>query len=284
MLPTPKPDLDVATVYAACISKARPAAMRTRLQDLSDIVAAAAAEYETAAAAAAAHTLAHLHHQPDGKAGKDGGVNKQLTGCYTSRMVHKNGAGREFYNELLERAPDGRCALCGHGIADTLDHQLPKIAYPLLAVAPANLVPACRGCNSLRGEMAPQTAEEQTLHPYFDDLGDHVWLTARVGGLPKPAVTFHAVPPPAMPEVMAARVRLHFTTLKLGKLYGSQVGPELRSLSHTLRGKHPTAVPGYLTERAEGWHRENPNCWQAALYRGLSTSEWYTEGGHQAPW
>ncbi|MFJ9642166.1 hypothetical protein [Streptomyces sp. NPDC101206] len=75
--------------------------------------------------------------------------------------------------------------LCGHGIADTLNHQLPKIVYPLLAVAPLNLVPACRGCNSHRSELAPRTAEEQTLHPYCDDLGDHVWLTARVQDLPK---------------------------------------------------------------------------------------------------
>ncbi|MEU4898042.1 hypothetical protein AB0B12_41660 [Streptomyces sp. NPDC044780] len=285
MLPVPKPDLDARTVFAACTAAARPVVVRARLQGLQDDVAEAAAEYETAAADQTLHTLKHLQHRPDGKPNASGGINEQLTKTYTFRMVRKDSVGRDFYNQLLAEAPDGRCALCGQGCADTLDHQLPKTAYPLLSVTPANLVPACRDCNFYKGEQAPATAEEQTLHPYFDSqVHDYVWLTARIAGPPEPAVTFQAVPPPDMPPVWAARVRHHFTTLKLDRLYGPQAGPELRSLSRSLRRLPPKEISEHLRERAADWADENPNCWQAALYRGLAESTWYTEEGYKEPW
>ncbi|WP_053161421.1 HNH endonuclease [Streptomyces caatingaensis] len=67
-----------------------------------------------------------------------------------------------FANEL--------CPLCGISKVTTIDHQLLKGRYPLLAVVPVNLVPACRDCNTGKGEEAPATAEDQPLHPYYDDL------------------------------------------------------------------------------------------------------------------
>ncbi|MFJ2348021.1 HNH endonuclease [Streptomyces antimycoticus] len=286
MLPLPKPGLDARTVFTTCTATARPETLRARLQDLKDHVAKAAVEYETAAAGQALHTLGHLQHQPDGKPPPTaGGINEQLTKTYKSRMVPKRSSGRDFYDQLLSGAPDGRCALCGQGLADTLDHQLPKTAYPLLAVTPANLVPTCHDCNFYKGEQAPATAEEQTLHPYFDGhVHDYVWLTARIAGPPEPAISFHATPPPDMPPVWAARVLRHFTTLKLARLYNPQAGPELRSLSRSLHRLPPKEIPEHLRERAADWAEENPNCWQAALYRGLAESTWYAEEGYKEPW
>ncbi|CAM5719997.1 hypothetical protein SALBM311S_12175 [Streptomyces alboniger] len=71
--------------------------------------------------------------------------------------------------------------LCGHRDVSTLDHQLPKMKYPLLAVVPINLVPACGICNWLKGEHVPETASEQThFYPYYDDVADQQWLFARL--------------------------------------------------------------------------------------------------------
>ncbi|MGW1976478.1 HNH endonuclease [Streptomyces sp. NPDC001889] len=293
MLPLPRPALDARTVYTTCISTASPLKVRAELIQLSDRVAEAAADYEKAAAQRALHTLGALQHQPGGKPAPktnkdqeeaDKGVNDHLTATYTSRMVPKKSQGRTFYNQLLAAAPDGRCTLCGQGLADTLDHQLPKAVYPLLAVTPDNLVPACRSCNTIKSDQAPAAAEEQTLHPYFDtDINDYIWLAARVTGLPGPAVTFHADPPPEMPRVLAARARHHFSSLELARTYGPQAGPELRTLSRSLKRLPLTDIPEHLAERAEDWTQENPNSWQAALYRALATSSWFTVNGYLEP-
>ncbi|MFB8406026.1 HNH endonuclease [Streptomyces sp. NPDC055912] len=286
MRPIAKPDLDARTVFDTCTAGASPKTVRTSLQALKDTVANAATEYDAAATARALHTFGKFKDQPDGVPKKTGGINKQLKNTYTSRMVHKRSAGRTFYDQLLKEAPDGRCALCGQGIADTLDHQLPKTHYPLLAVAPANLVPACRDCNYYKGEEAPTSAEKQTLHPYYDsEVHDHTWLVARVAGPPKPSLVFHAAPPPEMAPLLAARVRHHFTTLKLARLYNPQAGPELRNLSRSLPRLPANMIPEHLRERAEDWAAsEGVNSWQAALYRGLAGSPWYTGGGYEEPW
>ncbi|RMH47322.1 MAG: hypothetical protein D6694_02180 [Gammaproteobacteria bacterium] len=49
------------------------------------------------------------------------------------------------------------CAICdgtmNHAI--TVEHYLPKSIYPVLALHPHNLIPACDKCNSLKGEKDP---------------------------------------------------------------------------------------------------------------------------------
>ncbi|MFE1264210.1 HNH endonuclease [Streptomyces albogriseolus] len=148
---------DAGTVYDVCTATARPSAVRTALQGLKETVVKAAAAYEVAAAQQAQHTLNHLKHQPDGesaaKAAKaaKGSINEELKKTYVNRMV--GGAGRTVYDKLRGSCY-GLCALCGHGAADTLDHQLPKDSFPLLSVVPVNLVPACFRCNHQKKERA----------------------------------------------------------------------------------------------------------------------------------
>lgn len=297
MLPMPKPALDAETVYTTCTATARPKSIRPHLQQLTADLNDAAARYDTAAAGQGLHTLGDLQHQPDGKPDKQpgikkpkpkaGGLNTHLEAAYTNRLVPEKSPGHGFYRQLMEEAPDGRCPLCSQGVADTLDHQLPKAVYPLLAVVPVNLVPACRDCNFHKGDQAPATAKDQTLHPYYDhNVHDYTWLVARIIEPPKPSITFHVEPPPDMPPTLAARVRLHFTTLRIARLYNPQAGPAVRTLSLNLRRwKLPSSqVPQHLLELAEDAAAENPNSWQTALYTALASNAWYTQGGYEKPW
>ncbi|MFF8732064.1 HNH endonuclease [Streptomyces sp. NPDC015171] len=281
MWPLPPPDLDARTVYTTCISKARPAKVKQRLQELEGDIATAADEYEKAAASAALHNLQHLRKLPDGN-DPNKNDNKKLTGCYTSRMARKGSVGRDIYNQLLKGARRGRCPLCGHGFANTLDHQLPKEKYPLLSVTPANLVPACMACNHAKGEASPASAEEQTLHPYFDDVTDHVWLAARLTVPPEPGVTFFVTPHPDWPTPLTERVQRHFDMFKLAKLYAAQVGTELAALNDYLRGKPYRAIVAELQDRAASYG--NRNSWQAALYRALAATPWYVKSGYLNEW
>ncbi|MFH9553310.1 HNH endonuclease [Streptomyces sp. NPDC017435] len=283
-----KPTLDTGTVYDVCTGTARSSSVRKALQGLKETVVRAAAAYEFAAARQAQHTLNHLKHQPDGESAAkatNGSINEELKKTYVNRMV--SGAGRGFYNKLRGSCR-GLCALCGHGAADTLDHQLPKDSFPLLSVVPINLVPACSRCNHQKKEHAPTHAGDQTLHPYFDgDVHDHLWLFAQVTGSPKPSIIFHVDPPADMPPAFAARARHHFATLQLSELYNSQIGNELRSLGMGL-ARHPlppAELREHLQEIAEiKTAVEGRNSWKAALYRGLVDSIWYLEGGWEEPW
>ncbi|MFF2956998.1 HNH endonuclease [Kitasatospora sp. NPDC057965] len=287
MLPLSKPQLNAATVFDTCSSTARSKADREILKNLTPAVADAVAQYENAAAGQALHGLQHLQHQPGGpptgKTSKLSPVNRTLVNGYTSRMVAEGSVGHDYYEKIRASAPDGRCSLCGHGTAQTLDHQLPKGVYPLLAVAPSNLAPACRDCNTNKRDKAPLNAQQQTLNPYFDhEAQQYTWVAARIIG-PPIAVTFHAIPPPEMPPLLAARARYHFAELKLATLYASQAASPVRVESRNLQKRRltPPQVRDHLAAQAEFWTAENRNGWQAALYTELAANDWYTTEGYR---
>ncbi|MGW2542134.1 HNH endonuclease [Kitasatospora sp. NPDC001574] len=287
MLPLSKPQLDAATVFETCSSTARRKADQKILEQLTPAVTDAVAQYEAAAEGQALHNLQHLQHQPGGpptgNPPKPTAANRALVNGYTSRMVPETSVGHDYYERLRSSAPDGRCSLCGHGTAWTLDHQLPKGTYPLLAVAPSNLAPACRDCNTTKRDKAPLNAQQQTLNPYFDhEAQQYTWVTARIVG-PPVAVTFHAQPPPEMPPVLGARARYHFAELKLADMYVSQAAALVRVESRNLQqwDLTPPQVRDHLAARAEFWTAENRNGWQAALYTALASNDWYTTEGYR---
>ncbi|WP_158715136.1 hypothetical protein [Kitasatospora phosalacinea] len=277
--------MDAAELFALCSSTAKTKADRAALQVLTPDVVNAVAEYESAAETQTLHTLKHLRHSPGGPPTgtppktKHAPINRALTNGYTTRMVPEGRIGHSAYLKLRSSAPDGKCSLCGHITAGTLDHQLPKMLYPLLAVAPSNLAPACLPCNTAKGDVDPVDAEQQTLNPYFDhEAEEYTWLRARVTGPPFTA-TFHALPPPEMPDVLAARAQFHFRRLKLADLYVSQVGGAVRVDCQELKdwGRTPPEVRDHFARKAELWSRSGGrNCWQAALYSELATNTWFT--------
>ncbi|MEU6158836.1 hypothetical protein [Streptomyces sp. NPDC047130] len=160
-----------------------------------------------------------------------------------------------------------------------MDHHLPKAGFPLLAVVPTNLVPACRSCNVLKGEAAPESAEEQTIHPYFDDLGQRQWLFARVIEVAPAAVEFFVQPPSEWESVLAARVRRHFRTFGLAALYGPHAAQEMSSLRYFLRGMDGEAIALHLGRMADSILIDDPNQWRGVMYQALAGSPWYINGG-----
>jgi len=275
MWSVPRPELSVRAVYQSCIRNAHPKT-KTRLAGLEDSVTDAARRFEEAAVAAALHTLADLKDQPT-----DGTTRTELTKNYTQRMVRRGTAGRAHYDQIKASAPLGRCPLCGHRLVETIDHQLPKQSYPLLAVVPTNLVPACRSCNTIKGEIVPVSAAEQTLHPYFDDLGDQQWLHARVHEVAPAVVQFLVDPPTQWDQVLADRVRRHFRIFQLAELYGAQAAEETAALRYYLRGKDASVLSAHLQETADSWFHVDRNHWKAAMYQALAKSDWYINGGFE---
>lgn len=276
----PIPTDDAAIVYTTCISKVRNTRLRGRLRRVIPRVVAAAQEFANAGASSTFHTI-----------GPTVGVGPNVTtdemiAVYDQRMARKRSVGRPIYDRLLSAAPNWICPLCSQRTVSTLDHYLPKASYPALAVVPLNLFPACIDCNKLKLEMAPTVAQEQTLHPYFDNVEGSRWLLGEVVEESPASVRFFVDAPAQWDALMSARVNLHFRTFGLAALYRSHAAVELVNIRQsmvTLYGKAgANAVREHLEEQAKSREAAHLNQWQTAMYRALAESNWYCDGGFNA--
>jgi hypothetical protein len=207
----------------------------------------------------------------------------EMSDVYELRMVDKRSPGRAVYDAILALPPHGRCPLCGQRVVSTLDHHLPRQHHPALVVVPANLVPCCADCNYAKLAVVPASEEEQSLHPYFDDVSTEKWLVATVLETSPPALRFFVNPPAAWTETRVQRVRHHFRLFKLGVLYGSHAGEEILNIQFLLRklfhGAGADGVRKYLSEMADTYGAANENSWQRATYIALAENMWFCSGG-----
>lgn len=274
-----KPPHPPGDVFLTCISRVRNIGLRTRLEAAHPYIVAAATAFDDAASSVQLHTLP-IHTDVGGPARV---TRDEMVAVYDSRMVPKDSPGRNIYDEILTAPAHGICPLCGQRDVSTLDHHLPKTHFPSLAVVPANLVPACSECNKVKLDTVPQTQEEQTFHPYFDDVENERWLEASVVERRPAALVFEVRPPATWSAVKASRAANHFAVFRLGLLYASQSATQLLNMRHFLtglfRGAGAEGVRRHLIEMAASCEMVNLNSWQSATYRALSSNQWYSEGG-----
>jgi hypothetical protein len=164
-----------------------------------------------------------------------------------------------------------------------LDHYLPKSIYAQFAILPINLIPCCRDCNFEKREVQPALAEEQTFHPYFDELGKDRWLFSEViiqGGV---SLSFFVCAPNHWPVILQARARRHFEIFKLGKYFSTYAATELSTLRERLdtifQDKGVDAVKADLQLEAESARRANANSWKTAAYEALAAHDQFCNGG-----
>lgn len=276
----PRPAASATDIYRLCVGGLRDADNRQRLADLTGHVSASADRFGIAAQTATLHLLDTRAFTP---AVED---DQQLLGkVYDHQMARQGRPGRVVYDQLMMAAP--KCPLCGVGRVTTVDHHLPKSVFLYLSVAPDNLVPACRDCNTVKGDRRPGRASEQTLHPYFDDIAGDAWLAGQVREQTPPIVEFRVVDPPGCSPELAARVRHHFQTFDLGTLYSVNAAELLSGIAGELERLLVEAGTGtvraHLAGLADSWSAMNRNCWEAATYRALAENVWYCGGGFGDP-
>lgn len=264
-------------VFTTCISRVHDPDLKARLAAVTQAVRDASTAFEAAVTSTKLHGIAR--HEIVG--GIVTGVEMQAV--YTGRMAKKGAPGRPIYDELISGAPHGRCPLCGHRMVSTLDHHLPKAHFPSLSVAPLNLVPACSDCNKAKLANVALQATQEPLHPYFEDIDEHQWLKAAVERTTPATFRFYVEPPDIWSDVLAARVRLHFDVLGLGRLYGSQAAEELLNIRHQLVELHALGatdlVCAELEQRAQSCGAARLNGWRTATYQAMAQSEWFCDGG-----
>jgi len=277
MLKLPLPPYTADYTFSTCIHRIKSADLKGRLSGIKATIVAEALGYEEAASENALYTI-EASQTVDGVVTAD-----EMSAVYDLRMANKRGPGRHIYDKLISAPAYGRCPLCGLGKVWTLDHHLPKKQYPGLAVTPANLVPSCMDCNKAKGTTIPTKPEDGSLHPYFDDIDTHRWLTAAVVNTAPAAVLFNITRPAVWDDILFARVCHHFRLFGLASLYSGHAAEELSNIRDYVSGLHasagPEAVKQHLSDQAASREASRRNSWQTATYRALEASEWYCNGG-----
>jgi hypothetical protein len=275
----PKPTDDVRSVLDLCANNVRKRDFSTRLHSVSDIIEAAENDYEVKGENGSLFTIA----EAESVAGIV--TKKEMENLYTGTFSRQRSKVRPIYDKIKSAPRNGICPLCSQRVVTQLDHYLPKTRHPALAVTPINLVPSCSDCNKEKLALQPTTSSEQTLHPYFDEVDDEIWLSARVVENSPPAIVFSATPPNTWSTVKYDRVRYHFETLCLGSLYSSNAGAELINIRFSLmrvaeRGGTEN-LKTHLAEQVEDRQTAERNSWQAAMYDALRKSNWFCEVGYK---
>ena len=271
-------------VYQTCTNSVRDINLRNRLNQIINDIVAAAENYENKA------TTNQLYTIPPNIIGNNdivtGTVTKrELKDVYSSHMVGRKKPARAIYDQLLSKAPLGKCPFCGFGHASTLDHYLPKTKFPLIAVLPLNLVPSCKDCNTGKSTAIATTEEKQCLHPYFDHQKfiDDQWLYAEIEQTSPTNIRFRVQPPTDWDEISKERVHSHFHDFKLAARYAIEASNELACLRDTLSCYSEQigseGVKRHLEIVAQSHFRQHINSWQTAMFQALSVSNWYCGGG-----
>ena len=277
MLPTTSPTVDGNATFSLCISRIQDAGLQRRLRQMSNAIANASQDYESRAA-----TIRFYLLQP---ARRRGVTKKELTDVYTLRFAKKGSVGRRIYDQIISLAPLGICPLCGVRPANTLDHYLPKKAFPEFSVFPKNLVPACDTCNKTKSDDVPADKNSQTLHPYFENFDDKIWLHASLKRTYPVTFSFRARRVSDWTRSDFARVQNHIEVFGLNKLYSLYASQELLDISHLLKtlleSNGSDAVRVFLKEAYDSRKSARKNSWQTALYRVLYQSDWFCNGGFQ---
>lgn len=270
----PPPPFTALEVFRLCNDGRQDTELRERMARVENEIMEADVAFRSAVEALQLHTLKASDFALTGI--KD----EEMVATYDKRLVGGI-KGRRVYDAL--RVSAELCPLCGVGTVTTLDHHLPKAKYAALTVNPSNLIPACMDCNKNKTTRTPTCAEDEPLHPYFDDIDAEQWLKAVIVEGDSPQAEFYVDPPQSWSDILAARVRFHFHEFRLAKLYRLKAVTELGGIQHqmltVLRSGGASALQQMLRTQAESRAQYDRNGWQAALYDALADSEWYCSGG-----
>ena len=182
MIKLKKPIYNQENIIDDCISNMRDKnSTKSRVVSSKNEIVSKSKEYDELAQKGQLGTLREYENI------KGGATKSDMLILYDQKFARKEQGGRKYYDAIKLLAPYGRCPLCGQREVKTLDHYLPKSKFPLYAVTPYNLIPACSDCNKDKFNDVSICREKETIHPYYDDFTDEVWIKAKMftGCLPR---------------------------------------------------------------------------------------------------
>lgn len=271
-----KPIITVSDILIDCIINMQDKRLKKTLTDSISVIENAEIEFDKKIRT---NTLYRIPHNQE--------INRianasSLKKIYTDRMVKKDNNGRKYYDLLLLSAPKGKCPLCSQRQATTLDHYLPKSIYPLLSVTPINLVPSCKDCNTGKLTDYPTQSNEETLHPYYDDVEAFSWLKMKLIRCKPIIVRFSVSPPQGISKVLKERMEHHLLNFKLNELYTSHAIEEFENVRQQLTKLYENGgkylLKEHLKECFESREAILKNSWQTAFYKELMENDEFCNG------
>jgi hypothetical protein len=278
-----KPNHSFRHVYTECVDSVSDSELHSRLISITNDIDEAAVNYNLQAKNGSLHEILSSNWKD-----KDiilGKVSKiELTNLYTNHMVPRHKRARSIYDELLNSAPYGKCPFCGIGQVSTLDHYLPKSKFPQYSVLPVNLVPSCKDCNTGKSSSISSTAEDQTIHPYYDheNLFSEQWLFAEIEKNFPISIKFYVKVPIDCSELSKERLNSHFTVFNLSKRFSIEAASELASLKSLLMdhfGECELGIRSHLSRIYQTEFSLYKNSWKTAMYQSIANDDWYCGGG-----
>lgn len=275
----PRPDFSIEETLIKCISNYRDAGLVSRFKDSKDELVEWSKELEKKIETNTVYKMEENYFVPE-KVSK-----LEMIKLYNDKFSKQGQPGRLFYNYLMELPKHGLCPLCGYRTVDSIDHYLPKEKFPGLSISPLNLIPACLGCNKRKSDNKPNTAEEEFLHPYFDNIENELWLYSNIEEKLPLTVFFGVNPYELWDDIKKERVRKHFKKFHLGQLYSSYASAEISGKIYSFKKLFEIggslALRNELFKEMESFQYDQLNSWKTALYTALYNNEWFCEEAMQ---
>lgn len=259
-----KPSFSVSEVLLDCIDNLQDAILKQEIIDSSNKFTIAESDFNS-------KKLTNTLYQIQQNVNISETINATvLKGIYTNRLVKMTNKGRKYYNLIFTSAPNGRCPFCNVKQVSTLDHYLPKSKYPLLSITPNNLVPSCSDCNKNKLVDSPTNSQEETIHPYFDDIEDFDWLKTKIITLNPIKFEYYISPPNGWSDLLKTRLINHFSSYLLNELYSIHAIEEFENIKQQITKLFENAGNNQLKEHLQDCYNSryvvNKNSWQTAFY------------------
>ncbi|MFC5411905.1 HNH endonuclease [Larkinella bovis] len=271
-----RPGFNVRTVFEQCISNMANQELRTELTDSLDKIERSEEDFNEKKETNEIY-LIKRNVEISETANTD-----VLVKIYTERLVNKKNNARRYYDQILLSAPKGKCPLCNQRIADTLDHYLPKTLYPLLSVTPINLIPACSVCNKGKLIDYPLNSEQESLHPYYDNIENEEWLKCEVLEVNPIIFKYSVQSPDCWSELLKERVMNHFNSFKLNTLYVIHAIEEFANIKFQIEKLFNNGgqqlLKDHLSDCYESRKIIDRNSWQTAFYKALFDNDDFCRG------
>lgn len=273
MIKLKKPKLNQCDIYDDCINNIRSYERKARLENSKDEVISKSSEYDLLAQNEKLCLIPeHVNVQ--------GGVNKDdMVFVYENKFSKKGQIARKYYDEIMLSAPYGRCPLCGQRQVKTLDHYLPKSKFPTYSITPFNLIPACSDCNKDKTDDIASCRGEETIHPYYDDFNDEVWIKAKLVDEIPVSFEFYTEKPKRWDETKYCRAKTHFKKFSLNKLYKPYASEMFIGAFSRLKRLYDRTdeqeTKNEVKECIKDEQKHGLNSWQSVMYSSIYESDWF---------
>lgn len=247
-------------LFVHCVSGYKTESKRTKLLKARKLVAADAAGYRKRVPTQS-FASSKLPEDID---------DDQMVKLYEYQLVRKEGAGRAYYDAILNHAVDDLCPYCGVQQVSTLDHYLPKSSYSTLVVAPENLIPCCMKCNHRKLDSVAASPEKAPIHSYLDEIPNEPWLHVELGAHLQ--ATYYVDCPEGWDPLLCRRLENHVKDFKLKPMYRSMAAAEISASCfewYSFLKLSEDALRFLISTRRMSIEQTGHNYWKAALYRAL---------------